>query len=138
MALINCSNCGKEISDKGDKCIHCGYSNKKSKRYFIIFSILFPILYLAPSYLATSFQVENIESLLPLLFWFMCFRNKIEFKYCSMVFLVLFLSLDLSMIPFGDVSTLINYEIIYYLLFSIIYLIGIIILYVLSFKKRKI
>lgn len=25
MALIKCPECGKEVSDKSDKCIHCGY-----------------------------------------------------------------------------------------------------------------
>ena len=30
MALINCPECGKEISDKSDKCIHCGYPLKKN------------------------------------------------------------------------------------------------------------
>lgn len=25
MSLINCPECGKEISDKSEKCIHCGY-----------------------------------------------------------------------------------------------------------------
>lgn len=25
MALIKCPECGKEISDKSEKCIHCGY-----------------------------------------------------------------------------------------------------------------
>lgn len=25
MAIINCPECGKEISDKSEKCIHCGY-----------------------------------------------------------------------------------------------------------------
>lgn len=25
MALINCPECGKKISDKADACIHCGY-----------------------------------------------------------------------------------------------------------------
>lgn len=25
MALINCPECGKEISDSAEKCIHCGY-----------------------------------------------------------------------------------------------------------------
>jgi hypothetical protein len=24
MALINCPDCGKEISDKTEKCLHCG------------------------------------------------------------------------------------------------------------------
>ena len=25
MAIINCPECGKEISDKAEKCIHCGF-----------------------------------------------------------------------------------------------------------------
>lgn len=25
MALINCPECGKEVSNKADACIHCGY-----------------------------------------------------------------------------------------------------------------
>ena len=25
MALIKCPECGKEISDKSEKCIHCGF-----------------------------------------------------------------------------------------------------------------
>lgn len=28
MALIKCTECGKEISDKAEKCIHCGYPIK--------------------------------------------------------------------------------------------------------------
>lgn len=31
MALINCPECGKEVSDKAQSCIHCGYPLKKSK-----------------------------------------------------------------------------------------------------------
>lgn len=30
MALIKCPECDKEISDKSDKCIHCGYPLKKA------------------------------------------------------------------------------------------------------------
>lgn len=30
MALINCPECGKEISDKAEVCIHCGYPIKKN------------------------------------------------------------------------------------------------------------
>ncbi len=30
MALINCPECGKEISDKSEKCIHCGYPIQQS------------------------------------------------------------------------------------------------------------
>ncbi len=32
MALIKCDNCGKEISDKAKKCVHCGYIIKESKK----------------------------------------------------------------------------------------------------------
>lgn len=48
MALINCPECGKEVSDKVKKCVHCGYPLKKMnknakkincKRIFKIFSI---------------------------------------------------------------------------------------------------
>lgn len=28
MALIKCPECGKEISDKSDKCVNCGYPLK--------------------------------------------------------------------------------------------------------------
>lgn len=31
MALIKCPECGKEISDKSDKCIHCGFPLTKTK-----------------------------------------------------------------------------------------------------------
>jgi len=31
MALINCKECGKEVSDKADKCPHCGFNIIKEK-----------------------------------------------------------------------------------------------------------
>ena len=31
MALINCPECGKQISDKAEKCIHCGHQMKEQK-----------------------------------------------------------------------------------------------------------
>lgn len=38
MALINCPECGKEISDKARECIHCGYTiSKVKKNIFEIF-----------------------------------------------------------------------------------------------------
>ena len=33
--LINCPECGKEISDKSDKCIHCGYPIKKDTKCIV-------------------------------------------------------------------------------------------------------
>lgn len=34
--LIICPECGKEISDKSDKCIHCGYPMGKTKTNMVI------------------------------------------------------------------------------------------------------
>ena len=31
MAIINCPECGKEISDKSETCIYCGYPLKETK-----------------------------------------------------------------------------------------------------------
>ena len=31
MALIKCIECGKEVSDKAEVCVHCGYPLKKEK-----------------------------------------------------------------------------------------------------------
>lgn len=31
MALIKCPECGREISDKSDRCIHCGYPLEQKK-----------------------------------------------------------------------------------------------------------
>lgn len=32
MALINCPECGKEISDRAGECPHCGYPLSESDR----------------------------------------------------------------------------------------------------------
>lgn len=34
MALIKCPECGKEISDKANACIHCGYPLNERKEDF--------------------------------------------------------------------------------------------------------
>ena len=36
MALIKCPECGNEISDKAQQCIHCGYPIPKSNEKIII------------------------------------------------------------------------------------------------------
>ena len=33
MALIKCAECGRDISDTSDKCIHCGCPIEKKKVY---------------------------------------------------------------------------------------------------------
>lgn len=43
MALIKCPECGKEISDSVEKCIHCGYevkTEKKQKKFPFIIGII--------------------------------------------------------------------------------------------------
>ena len=53
MALINCNECGREISDKATSCIHCGYplNNKtlsnptsKKKLYVIVAIIILALI----------------------------------------------------------------------------------------------
>lgn len=56
MALINCPECGKEISDSSGVCIHCGYvlenkvispkRDKKSNKYVILAGIVVTIVIL--------------------------------------------------------------------------------------------
>lgn len=38
MALVKCKECGKEISDKAEVCIHCGVE-QKAKKEEVLFSI---------------------------------------------------------------------------------------------------
>ncbi len=53
MALINCPECGKEISDSSDKCIHCGYplkvnveKPKKKKAVIIVIIVVIVVIVL--------------------------------------------------------------------------------------------
>ena len=32
MTLIKCPNCGQDISDKAEKCPHCGWEKKREKK----------------------------------------------------------------------------------------------------------
>lgn len=51
MALINCPECGKEVSDEANKCIHCGYTLKtiktNEKRNYIIMLCCLVVLVIA-------------------------------------------------------------------------------------------
>ena len=42
MALVKCSECGKEMSDAIKKCPNCGYKNKKklNKKKIVIYTII--------------------------------------------------------------------------------------------------
>lgn len=46
MALIKCSECGKEISKKAIICPHCGYQSKKLKKRGCLFSFLLFIIFI--------------------------------------------------------------------------------------------
>lgn len=46
MAIINCEECSKEMSDSASVCPHCGHTNKKSVGFILGFGIfLFPIIF---------------------------------------------------------------------------------------------
>ncbi len=54
MALINCPECGKELSDKAETCIHCGYrlipanhKERKKKKPLVVLTLLLLIVALA-------------------------------------------------------------------------------------------
>ena len=52
MAIIECPNCGKKVSDKAPKCPHCGYEvmantskdNSLIKKYAIVAGVFIGIL----------------------------------------------------------------------------------------------
>lgn len=71
MALIKCSECGKEISDKSKVCINCGSpikekSNKKIlnwlKRHYVIFIViiaLFVVFTVVKTFLYSPFMING-------------------------------------------------------------------------------
>lgn len=75
MALIKCPECGKEISDAADKCVHCGYPLKKTESPFSI-----PPLTPEPQYVGNS-KIRNKK-------WF----KNIIFGLFALFFAILFFS----------------------------------------------
>lgn len=77
MALINCPECGKQVSDTANKCPHCGYAlksiskniavNKKKILYIticaivLIFAIITVKIFSRPNIKMEDFNVENGE-----------------------------------------------------------------------------
>ena len=64
MALINCKECGKEVSDTSKRCIHCGAKIKKeknkvnkSKKKLIL--ILFSVILVIGTIITISFLARN-------------------------------------------------------------------------------
>ena len=64
MALINCPECGKEVSDKSEKCIHCGYPIKNTQYlYENINGINYDISFIVDK---SDSQIEKIKQLVEL------------------------------------------------------------------------
>ena len=76
MAIINCKECGKEISDKARKCPHCGNpqktaiksildvisNNKRKFKFLIIGIILFLIVFLLfRTFVGQTLKWKNID-----------------------------------------------------------------------------
>lgn len=58
MALINCNECGKEISTGADACPHCGYKQPKKSIWPVVFAWIF-VLIGAPIAAALIFGDHN-------------------------------------------------------------------------------
>lgn len=95
MALIKCPECGKEISDETTKCIHCGYTLKKTnaneKRHYIIMLgcvVVLIIAVLALNYFTKRYGILHAR------YFYDSNRDSITFgvkcgKYISMTGIVL-------------------------------------------------
>lgn len=110
MALIKCSECGKEISDKAKKCPHCGFkinditdknNNVFYKKINIILFILWGMYFLLEMHWQYTYRndIMNFYSIMYLfeqifLSLFLCFsilyfiKEKSNFKKMGFVFLI--------------------------------------------------
>lgn len=60
MALINCKKCGKQISDKSNECIHCGYSIKQAYNNKIILGTIISFVIFIVIYMLVGFMFNFI------------------------------------------------------------------------------
>ena len=44
MALVKCSECGKEMSDTIKKCPNCGYKNKKKLSHLSLYDLFLSLI----------------------------------------------------------------------------------------------
>lgn len=61
MALIKCPECGREISDKAKKCIHCGYKLNRKKQIKKIIGIVGAVAIFFGGF-ATGYGIRSIVS----------------------------------------------------------------------------
>ena len=76
MALINCVECGKEISDKAKACPHCGMPLKKKGRGFAIASLVLGIIgcvYSLPILIMAFEKIESTKVMIGQAIYFMIF-----------------------------------------------------------------
>ena len=61
MALVNCPECGKEISNKSLQCIHCGcpIRNKRNNKFVVFLSILLVLLTIALVFVGLFLHKNN-------------------------------------------------------------------------------
>ncbi len=62
MALINCNECGKEISDQAKACPHCGMPLKKKGKGFAVASLVLGIIGCVYSLPILLMAFEKFES----------------------------------------------------------------------------
>lgn len=69
MPIIKCPECGQDVSDQANKCVHCGYPLKKSKhpkaqgtRYKIFLFIAIPLLVVAVVFLVLGVMSSNSQT----------------------------------------------------------------------------
>lgn len=62
MALIECPECGKEISDKSNVCMNCGVKIKKRKKSKVIIPILIILIGIVVIFAITTFASSIFKS----------------------------------------------------------------------------
>lgn len=95
MALINCPECGKEISDRAHQCPNCGFwlieneevSHKKKESVLSVFSLILHIFSLIFLYNNIFFVILYIVSIVMA---FACFLKREKFV-CAIIVFVLFM-----------------------------------------------
>lgn len=64
MALINCPECGKEVSDKSEKCIHCGYPINRAKiEKYVIDGKEYDLTFVLKDYLTKKDKIKKVQTI---------------------------------------------------------------------------
>ena len=84
MALIKCPECGKEISDKSDKCIHCGYPimNYAYNIYETIEGVEYKLTFLKDYSIS---KIDKIKKIMALANCDVLTAKEVADKYCPTI-----------------------------------------------------